>query len=656
MKRSKNGEKPQVGLFFDQTRCDACYACAVACKDWHDVPAGPASWLRVPTIGKGKFPNPFLAFRVQLCHHCVNAPCVSACPEKAISKREDSGIVTVDREKCVGREQCGYPCSYDCPAGNDVLGFVSLVKEGKYAEAWRLLAESNPFPGVCGRVCFHPCELACNRGQADEPIAIHALERFAAEFMPSVPPFTVERKKQKVAVVGSGPAGLSCAYHLARYGYRVTVFEALPVAGGMLRVGIPEYRLPKEELDREIGFIQSLGVDIQTNKRLGENLGFEELDKFDAVFLAVGAHKEKTLNIPGINSAEVIPGVDFLRQVTLNGSTRIGKKVVVLGGGNVAFDCARTAKRLGATEVHLLCPECYDDMPAEPSEIKQGKEEGLVIHDSRLCCKVIRKNGHVTGVEYLSLRSMHFDKNGKLHFDAIEGSEVTLPADTVILAIGQDPDLSFLPKNVKTSRGMITIDEEGATSRRKYFAGGDAAIPERRVAWAIGSGRKAAQTIHSYLAGLPKGKLAKKIGSAQTKLFDTDFIEKKSRIAAPILPVSKRQGNFAEVEQGLIAEQAKMEASRCLTCRGMCLAACPYSAPQFGAEDNPRMQKCDFCLEEWAQGKQPICVRSCTMRALDAGPIEELRAKHGDMREAEGFTYYKKSEPAITFKPKAYRG
>lgn len=652
-----NGKKnsKQLGIFFNQTRCDACYACAVACKDWHDVPAGPARWLRVKSIERGKYPNPFLAFNVSMCNHCVNAPCVEICPAEAISKREEDGIVVVDREKCVGRDECGTPCSHECPAGNDVLGFVSLVREGKYAEAWRLITENNPLPGVCGRVCSHPCEAACNRDQADEPIAIHAIERLAAEYIPRVPPFTIERKQQRVAVVGSGPAGLSCGYHLARRGYRVTVYEALPVAGGMLRVGIPEYRLPGEVLDREIALIEAMGVDIKTGMELGKNLSLAELDGYDAVFLAIGAHTEKRLDIPGINLKEVIPGIDFLKEAKLKGKVKIGKKVVVLGGGNVAFDCARTAHRLGAEEVHIVCPEGEEDILAEPAEVEQGQEEGITIHSSRLACQVLSADGQVSGVECLGLRSMSFDETGKLHFDAIEGSEKVLAADTVILAIGQEPDFSFLPEDIKVKGGMISVDTDGATSRPKYYAGGDAALTERKVAWAIGSGKRSAEAIDRALKGLPAEKPVAKAGCNGHTLLDTDFIEKKVRVKIPVLPAEDRRQGFAEVEKGLDNEQAKAEAERCLICRGMCLVACPYDAPQFGDEDNPKMQKCDLCLEEWEIGKQPICVRSCTMRALDAGPIEELRAKYGDIRDAEGFCYYEKSEPSITFKPYANR-
>ena len=648
--KAKGKAETQLGFYIDQTRCTQCCACIVACKDWHDVPAGAASWMRVSTIEKGKFPHLFLAFRPNLCYQCEDAPCVAVCPVGAITKREDNGIVVIDREKCIGRDNCGHPCSIECPADNDILGVVSLIKEGEYDRAWQLLAQSNPLPGVCGRVCYHPCESVCSRGQVDEPLSIHALERFVGEHAPKTPPFIIERKSQRVAVVGSGPAGLSCAYHLAMRGYKVTIFEALPVTGGMLRVGIPRYQLPANVLDREIAFIEALGVEIKTNMRLGENLSLEELDKFDAVFLGVGAHKQRSLNIPGINLKGVIGGLDFLREVNVLGKGNVGERTLVLGGGNVAFNCARIARRLGAIEVHLACPEAYDSMPADLFEISEGEAEGVIIHPSRIFTKVAGKDGHATGVECLRLQSMEFDEEGKLHFDAFQGSEHILAADTVIFAVGEELDLSFLPKDIKVDKGRILVDEDGATSHKKFFAGGDVTVRQERVAYAIGAGRRAAQAIDREFMGLKKEKPVE--GYKEYKLIDTDFFEKKAAVAIPQLAVHERRRNLSEIESSLDSEQAMTEASRCLNCRGMCLVACPYDAPQFGAEDNAKMQKCTLCLEEWVENKKPVCVRACPTRALDAGPLEELRAKYGDVREAVGFTYSEKSKPAIVFKPK----
>lgn len=644
----------QLGLFFDQTRCTGCYACVIACKDWHDIPPGPANWIRINTIEKGKYPHPFLAFTINVCYHCTNAPCLEACPSNAISKRSSDGIVVVDQDRCIGKDECGQSCSYQCPAGNDILGFVSLIREEKYAEAWKLIIESNPFPGVCGRVCFHPCESACNRNQVDEPIAIQALERFTAEYNHPFPPFTIEQKEQRVAVVGSGPAGLSCAYHLARYGYRVTVFEALRVAGGMLQVGIPDYRLPKSIVNREINFIKTLGIDIKTNHCVGRDINFEELNEFDAVFIAVGAHREKHLHILGINLKEVLQGVQFLKGVNLNKFIEIGKRVVVIGGGNVACDCARTSLRLGADEVHLVCPERREEMPAEPSEIQQCAEEGIVIHTSQLVEKILETDGHVSGVECLCLHGMAYSEDGKLAFNIIDNSETVLSADTIILAIGQEPDLGFLPEDIKIDKGIISVSETGATTRNKYFAGGDAANTERRVASAVGSGRKAAKSIDQFLRGLSNEEAHEK-PEKKYSFIDTDFINKKDRATNTWLPIANRYHNFNEVDLGLDRKGVISEASRCLNCRGMCSVACPYDSPQFGAEDNPKMQKCDLCLDEWKVGGKPICVRSCTMRALDAGPLYELRNKYEHEKECEGFKYYQKTGPAILAKPKRYR-
>jgi heterodisulfide reductase subunit A2 len=651
----KNEINSQMGFYCDQTSCMGCAACVIACKQWHDIPAGPASWMRVQSIEEGVFPNVYLGYLPSRCLNCENAACVEACPAGAVSKREKDGIVLVDRDKCLGRDACGNDCSDACPAGTDVRGFVSLIKQGKYEDAWRLVVESNPFPGVCGRVCVHPCESACARGQVDEPVAINALERLASEHMSPNPlhvPYLAERRSEKVAVVGSGPAGLTCAYHLARLGYRVTVFEALPVAGGMLRIGIPKYHLPKEILDREIAFIENCGVEIKTNKRLGENLSKTDLEQYAAVFLSTGAHKQKTLDIPGKDLKGVMTGIDFLAKVNSDENVDLGKQILVVGGGDVAIDCARSAIRLGASEVHIACLESLEQMPANPTGIAEAEEEGIKIHPSRSFSRILGANGHCDGVECVNLHSMKFEQDGTLHLDVIEKSEHVLPADTIILAIGQALDTKVLPEGLEVNNGRIVIDETGATSLPNYFAGGDAAIPEWRVAYAIGSGRRAAEAINRQIRGLPAVESPSTSKTRKSQFSDTETFEKMERVSTEKLAVSNRISGFPEVELTLTDEQGKKEANRCLECRGMCSLACPYDVPQFDAGDNPKMQKCDSCVEEWEAGKDPICVRSCPTRALDAGPIEELKAKYGDSRVAKNFTYYENTKPSVVFKAK----
>jgi NADH-quinone oxidoreductase subunit F len=599
----------------------------------------------------GTFPDVSLHYLLPTCLHCTTPGCVTVCPAEAITKRDEDGVIIVDIEKCKGPEACGHPCSDKCPAGINVLGFISQLQEGDYDAAWELITEANPLPGVTGRVCFHPCQSVCNRLQVDETIAIHNLERFISDNASRTPPPLMEPKNQTVAVVGSGPAGLSCAYHLARRGYQVTVFEALPVVGGMLRVGIPDYRLSRDILEREISFIKDTGVKIKTNRRLGDNLTFEELDRFDAVFLAIGALKDRLPDILGVNLKGVNSGLDFLREVNLNGKAKVGKRVLVIGGGNVAIDCARTTLRLGATRVDVACLESYDEMPADEDEVKQAQAEGVTIHPARAFCRITDEGGQASGVECLNLRSMRFDEAGELHFDAVEGSEHIIPADTIIIATGQAPDLSCLPSDIKAGKGIIEVDENGATSRKNYYAGGDAAvtIDRRRVSWAIGMGRRAAAAIDRQLQGLPAEKPASAEEDIEYKIMDTDFIEKKARVAIPELSLAKRKQGFKEVELGLEPETAIAEAKRCLLCQGMCLVACPYDAPQFISRAQTRMLKCNFCIDRLSEDKEPACVASCPVIALDAGSMEELIEKYGGAKQAEGFTNYPKTEPAIVF-------
>ena len=640
------------GFYFDQSICLGCFSCMAACRAWNELTPTMPDLRKLDYREEGDAAGLSLSYLLPTCLHCANPGCVTICPVQAITKRDEDGVVIVDVEKCKGPDECGRPCSTECPAGIDVPGFIDLSREGDYEGAWQLITEVNPLPSVTGRVCFHPCESVCIRTQVDEAIAVHYLERFIADNASRPPVPLAEVNGKTVAVVGSGPAGLSCAYHLARRGYRATIFEALPVVGGMLRVGIPDYRLDKTALERDITFIKNTGVKIETGRRLGDNLTFAELDKFDAVFLAIGAFKEKLPEIPGIDMKGVISGLDFLREVNLNQKPELGNRVLVIGGGNVAIDCARTALRLGVSEVAVACLESEDEMPADEPEVKQAVAEGVTVYPSRAFCGITGENGQAFGVECLNLRAMEFDEEGRLHTDAIEGSEHFFPADTIIIATGQSPDLACLPANIAVSRGVIQVNENGVTSRKKYYAGGDAtvAIDRRKVSWAIGMGRRAALAIDRELQGLPPEKPEVTEEKIEYKLSDTDFIEKQSRVKMPEIPVTERRRKFDEVELGLDADKAAEEAKRCLQCHGMCLIACPYDAPQFITRARTHMFKCNFCVDRLDEGKEPACVAACPVMALDSGPLEELVRKYSGRKVAKGFIDYPKTEPAVTFK------
>jgi len=397
----------QTGFYFDQARCTGCFACAVACKDWHDVPAGPAKWMRILYNEEGKFPQVFVSFLASPCYHCGQPLCSFVCPNEAITKRDEDGIVVVDREKCREEHPCGIisgeitgsnslygegeaPCQVACPAHLYIPAYVALIAKGKFKEALDLIRQRMPLPSVCGRVCLHPCETECRRQEVEQPIAIEALKGFVTDNVAEERPEPLSQwRKDKVAIIGSGPAGLAAAYDLIRMGYGVTVFEALPVAGGMLSVGIPEHRLPREVLKRDIDYIEALGVDIKTNTPVGKDKGLDGLfnQGYGAILLALGAHKGQKLDIPGANLEGTLVGTSFMREVNTGKSAKVGEKVAVIGGGNVALDCARSARRLGAKEVHVACLECREDMPAEANEIEQGQEEGIQVHPS---CTAVR--------------------------------------------------------------------------------------------------------------------------------------------------------------------------------------------------------------------------------------------------------------------------
>lgn len=672
----------ETGFFFDQARCTGCFACSIACKDWNDVPAGPANWMRIQTAEKGKFPRISVSRLATSCYHCEQAICSFVCPNEAITKREEDGIVVVDRDKCRDEQTCGIiaqsngsnvlygaseaPCELSCPAHLNIPAYVALIGKGKFKEALALIRQRMPLPSVCGRVCRYPCETECRRKDMNEQaVAIMALKRFVTDNVPSERPSAIAQSQdEKVAIVGSGPAGLAAAYDLVRMGYGVTVFEAQPVAGGMLAVGVPEYRLPKAVLKRDIDYIEALGVEIKTNCPLGPEQGIDDLfnQGYGAILLGMGAHKGQKLKIPGADLEGVLAATSFMEDVRLKESVKVGQKVVVVGSGNVALDCARSARRLGAAEVNLVCLEIREEMPAYDSEIEQGEKEGIGVHTTLTLTEIKGDGGKVAEAECHQVTGLQFDEAGRAQFDVVEGTKQTFAADMIIFATGQTADLTSLEgeEEIKTSKAeTIEADPETMmTGRRGVFAAGDAVTGPTSIIEAIANGQKAAGYIKRYLQGdVLRVRPEEAVTAAEIKVEIPPSVEKQARQPMPALPVTERLTNFSEVELGLSEEAAIEEAQRCLNCAGhLCKDVCPYDAPQFAAGGNGekvKMEKCDLCVDRWAENKKPICVEACMTRALDAGPLDELMADHGSNQSAEGFVYSESAKPSVVLNPKS---
>jgi len=468
------------------------------------------------------------------------------------------------------------PCQNACPVGIDIPEYIGLIAQGRFSEALEVIKKRNPFPAICGRVCHHPCELKCRRGEVDEPVAINALKRFVSDYERQTGKrkraLSFPSKKEKVAIIGSGPAGLTCAYYLSRWGYPVTVFEALPVAGGMLRVGIPDYRLPKDILDEEIfSCVESLGVSIKKGVKIGEDIAFDELFHmgYSCIFIAVGCHISRKLNIPGGDVEGVLDGVAFLRNINLGQKLRLGERVVVIGGGNVAVDAARSALRLGTKEVVILYRRSYQEMPAIESEVEAARGEGVKLHFLAAPVRILSSNGKVKGLECVKMKLGEYDESGRRRPVPIVGSEFFLPADWVISAIGQVADVSFLPSSIKKTRwDTICVNPKTlATNREGVFAGGDAVTGPATVIEAISSGEKAAISIKRYLNKEPLERpieLRKKYFE-ESELIDIEPSPEK-RVRIPCLSLEKRKKGFDEVEKGLDSDEAVKEAKRCLRC------------------------------------------------------------------------------------------
>jgi NADPH-dependent glutamate synthase beta subunit-like oxidoreductase len=665
----------QLGFYFDQNRCTGCFACAIACKDWHDVPAGPARWLRLLYQEEGDFPNVYVSHMATPCYHCTEPVCAFVCPNEAVTKRDEDGIVVVDRDKCRGDQTCGImvgegpealygeqdaPCQTSCPAHLHIPAYVALIAKGKFKESLDLIRRRMPLPSVCGRVCMHPCETECRRKEVEEPIAIMALKGFVTDNVPLELPARLPRTQpNSVAIVGSGPAGLAAAYDLIRLGYGVSVFESGPTAGGMLVTGVPEHRLPRDVLKRDIDYLGALGIDIRTNTPVDLGAGIDGLlqNDYGAVLLALGAGRGQKLPIPGADLEGTTTGTEFMKAVNSASPPAVGDRVLVVGGGNVAIDCARSARRLGAGTVHVACLEGRDDMPAEESEIAQAIEEGVQLHCSRTFSQVDGQGGRVAGVECQEIEGLVFDETGRPGFTVIQGTGHTLEADTVVFAVGPTPDVSGLAGGVSTAAAgtVVTDPETSMTGRRGVFAAGDAVSGPTNAVEAIASGQRAAFFINRFLQGdVVPVRPEPEPNAADVKVeIPPEKQEKKPREAMPLRPLAERLAGFSEVALGYAEEAAIREAERCLNCAGhLCKDACPYSVPQFADEEKAKMQKCDLCIERWPEGKKPICVEACPPHAMDAGDIEAMRAKYGGVTEAGGFVYSEVAQPSLVTSPK----
>ncbi len=489
------------------------------------------------------------------------------------------------------------PCKATCPADTSAQGYIALIAQGRYEEALEVIKQYNPFPATVGRVCHHPCEGQCNRGKLDAPVAICALKRFVADTVyareqggkgarelspyPEAPVELPPEEKRRVAVVGAGPAGLSAAHFLARMGYRVTVFEALPVAGGMARVGIPAYRLPRDVLNHEIDEILKLGVDLKLNHPVRDvNKLFEE--GFAAIFLAIGAHEPQKLHIPGEEEAKgVFHGVPFLRAVALGEQAHLGERVVVVGGGNTAIDTARTALRLGSREVTIVYRRTRAEMPANAWEIEEALEEGIRLEILAQPVEVLHENGHVTGIRCVRMQLGEPDASGRRRPIPIEGSEFDIPCDALVAAIAQAPEISFLDPDHGleiTRQGTFKVNPQTLeTNRPGIFAGGDAAAGPGALIEAIAAGRRGALSIDRYLRGVPLLTPREQVPLPTAELTHDEIVEMvtqgqvdpRPRVEIPKTPVEARVGDFREVELCLSEEQALAEARRCLSC-GLC--------------------------------------------------------------------------------------
>jgi len=534
------------------------------------------------------------------------------------------------------------PCNEGCPVGIDIEGYMNLLREDRVEEACDLLLRENPMPAVTGRVCYHPCESACNRRSFDEPVSIHAVERMLGDRVLDRPVEAIPHvQKETVAVVGSGPAGLGCAYHLVRLGYAVTVLEAASEPGGILRLGIPDYRLPKDVLAREIDRIRNLGVEIRCDTRVGKDFPWEDLDSFDAVFVGPGAHRSRPLGVEGEEGPGVLSGLAFLHEVNFGARPDLGKNVVVVGGGNTAMDCARTALRLGAKAL-VLYRRTRAEMPAIDEEVREAEAEEVAFQFLAAPVGVRRENGKLLGLECTRMRLGEPDESGRRRPVPVPDSEFFVPADTVLCAVGESLDPDALPEGLGNGWGVET-DAFGASTRPRFFAGGDVLDGPRTVAHALGAGKRAALGIdrlfrekrgETVREAIPESLRYGRLGNLSATRWREDDPIPRVGAANEVVPYEDlniehfdhapmhgdrlrvpelRRTGFDEVSRGLGTETALEEARRCFNCGvcnqcELCLIFCPDVAISRNEDghgfviDYEHCKGCGLCNAECPRG------------------------------------------------------
>lgn len=503
------------------------------------------------------------------------------------------------------------PCSHGCPIHNDIRGFLrALADKQDYEAAWHILTRTNPMPATCGRVCPHPCEDGCNRRDFDTPLAINNSERcvgdYGLEHRLEHKKEVLTTRKEKVAVVGSGPAGLSCAFHLAKRGFKVKIYEAEKEPGGMMRYGIPAYRLPKEVLLREINAILRLGIDLECNVKVGVNIPFDQLlHEYQAIFLGLGAKKGTCLGIPGEEARGVYTGVGFLHEINSGKTINVGRNVVVVGGGNTAMDCARVAKRLGA-DVSVVYRRTRVEMPAITAEIDEAMEERIMFRYHTNPVKIITDENRVVGLLCVQMELKEADASGRARPVPIEGSESVVPADTVIMATGQEVDYEGI-EIAKRENKWISTNEFLMTSADKVYAGGDAVLGLETVSAAIGQGLRAAAAIEDYLEG-HEVSMAAPPPVVYFKDLNSYYYMGKKRFAKEAIPVHVRLKSFDEIYPTFDREEITREADRCFSCGlcfhcGNCLMYCPDNSVNLSPAgkyefDYDFCKGCGLCVKE----------------------------------------------------------